>query len=134
MKVKFAPLHILVAEDLQPMRELIKEVLRAMGVGEITMARDGEDAYQKYLTYSPDIIIIDWDMPGCDGLELVQKIRRAKNSPNRKIPIIMVSGFTSPPKISEARDCGVTEFMAKPFSSGDIAKKIMHIVNQPREL
>ena len=133
MKVKFAPLHILVAEDLQPMRELIREVLRAMGVGDITVARDGEDAYHKYMTYSPDIIITDWDMPGCDGLELAQKIRRSKKSPNRKIPIIMVSGFTSPPKISEARDCGVTEFMAKPFSSGDIAKKILHIVNSPRE-
>ena len=133
MKVKFAPLHVLVAEDLQPMRELIKEVLRAMGVGDITAARDGEDAYHKYMTYNPDIIITDWDMPVCDGLELAQKIRRSKNSPNRKIPIIMVSGYTSQQKISEARDCGITEFMAKPFSSEDIAKKILHIVNSPRE-
>lgn len=133
MKVKFAPLHVLVAEDLQPMRELIREVLRAMGVGDITAARNGEDAYHKYMTYSPDIIITDWDMPVCDGLELAQNIRRSKDSPKRKIPIIMMSGFTSPQKISEARDCGVTEFVAKPFSSGDIAKKILNIVNSPRE-
>lgn len=133
MKVKFAPLHILVVEDLQPMRELIREVLRALGVGDIIAARDGEDAYHKYMTYSPDIIISDWDMPVCDGLELVKKIRCSKDSPNRQIPIVMMSGYTSPQKISEARDCGVTEFMAKPFSSGDIAKKILHIVNRPRE-
>lgn len=133
MKLNLAPLHVLIVEDVQPLRELIREVLRAIGVGFITSAKDGEDAYEKYCTYEPDIIITDWHMPVCDGLELTKKIRCDAESPNRRIPIIMLTGFSSAEEISQARDCGITEFIAKPFTSSDIAKKISHIVNSPRE-
>jgi len=133
MKVKFAPLHVLITDDHQASRELIREVLRVMGMGKITIAKDGKDAYEKYRIYNPDIIITDLDMPVCDGIALTMNIRRSKDSPNKKIPIIMVTDKASPEKIVQARDSGIHELMAKPFSSGDISKKIAHIINSPRE-
>ena len=68
-----------------------------------------------------------------DGLELVEKIRKDPKSPNRTVPIIMVSGFCAPERISKARDVGTTEFIVKPFSSDDLAKRIAHTVNNPRD-
>ena len=68
-------------------------MLKMLGVGEITTANDGYSGYQKYISEEPDIIMTDWQMPEMNGLELVHKIRKHKNSPNRSIPIIMMTVF-----------------------------------------
>lgn len=61
-------------------------------------------------------------MPGMDGIDLVKPIRNNPRSQNKTIPIIMMTGFGSPLRISSARDCGVTEFLIKPFSAKERIK------------
>jgi two-component system, chemotaxis family, chemotaxis protein CheY len=133
MSLKLKNLHVLVVEDIQPMRELASAVLKAQGIGSVSYAADGRAGYDSYCKLRPDIIVTDWSMPNMDGLELVRLIRTSPGSPDKTVPIIMMTGYGSPLKISSARDLGVTEFLVKPFSAIDISKRIINIIRSPRD-
>jgi two-component system chemotaxis response regulator CheY len=133
MSLKLKNLHILIVEDIAPMRELTSAVLKEQGVGTISYAADGESGYQAFCRLRPDIILTDWVMPNMDGLEMTKMIRTDAGSPDKTIPIIMMTGFGSPHKISLARNAGVTEFLVKPFSATEVSKRIMKVIKSPRD-
>ena len=133
MSLKLKNLHVLIIEDIQPMRELTSAVLKAQGIGTISYASDGEKGYDIYCNHRPDIIVTDWQMPNMDGLSLTKFIRTSPQSPDKTVPIVMMTGYGSPAKISAARDYGVTEFLVKPFSAVDISKRILNIIKSPRD-
>jgi len=131
--MNFSKLSVLVVEDLVPMQQLLGNIIKTLGVGKIYTALDGKNGYAQYASKQPDIIITDWHMPGVNGLELIERIRKDPNSPRRNIPIIMISGLNASARITKARDIGVSEYLVKPFNAQDLAKRISHIVNQPRD-
>ncbi len=133
MSRNFHKLSVLVVEDLTPMRRLIQEVLKSLEVGTIITAADGEEAFQKYLDMKPDVILTDWLMAPMDGISLIKRIRLSPQSPKRTIPIIMITGYTAPHRVAEARDIGVTEILVKPFTAGDLAKRLAYVINKPRD-
>lgn len=133
MALNLKTLHIQVIEDLSPMRELTISVLKTQGVGEVTFSADGNKGFEDFCIRKPDIVITDWQMPEMCGLELVKLIRTSPRSPNKAVPIIMMTGFGSPLRISEARNVGVTEFIMKPFSAHDLNKRILHLIKNPRD-
>lgn len=134
MSLKLKNLHVLIIEDIAPMRELISVVLKEQGIGTISFAGDGESGYQLFCKQRPDVILTDWVMPNMDGLELTKMIRTDSTSPDKTVPIIMMTGFGSPEKISMARDAGVTEFLVKPFSASEVSKRILNVIKSPRDL
>ena len=133
MLMNFSKLSVLVVEDLAPMQRLLGDIIKTLGVGKIYTAANGNEGYKTYASKQPDMIVTDWHMPGVDGLELIEKIRKDPDSPHRNIPIIMVSGLNASARITKARDIGVSEYLIKPFNAQDLAKRISHIVNQPRD-
>lgn len=133
MSLKLKNLHVLIIEDIQPMRELTSAILKAQGIGTISYAADGEKGYDAYCKLRPDIILTDWHMPHMDGLQLTKLIRTSQQSPDKTVPIVMMTGYGSPSKISAARDFGVTEFLVKPFSAIDISKRLQNIIRSPRD-
>ena len=68
-----------------------------------------------------------------NGLELIKTIRTDPESPNRFVPIIVVTGYAAPKRVMEARDAGMTEFVVKPFTAEHIIKRITHVINYPRD-
>lgn len=126
-------LTVLVAEDSEPMMEVMVTILTRFGFGRIFTALDGEEAFSIFQRYKPDLIITDWHMENVDGLELSQWIRRNKHSVNRSVPIILMTGFTDVGRITNARDTGVTEILVKPFKAEDLARRIMHMIDVPRD-
>lgn len=133
MSFKFENLSVLVVEDTLPMRKIIHAVLMTLGVGNIYNADGGEEGFRSFVKHNQDIIITDWHMPKSSGLELIKMVRRSANSPNRFVPIIMMTGYSAFPRVSEARDTGVTEFLVKPFTADDLAKRVAHVINKPRD-
>lgn len=133
MGFNFKNLSILVVEDNPHMRQLIVQVLYAMGVGRVHQSDNGPRAIQ--LTYSekPDIIITDWMMEPMDGLELTKRIRDDDKNPCRLSPVILMTGYSAHTRVTRARDLGVTEFLVKPFTAEALAKRIAHVINQPRD-
>ena len=129
--LEFKNLHILIVEDLEPMRRISVHCLRMLGVGKISIAKNGEEGFQAYTRERPDIIITDWEMPEMNGIEMVRKIRRSPYSPQKDIPIIMMTGYCAKERIMESVNNGINSFIVKPFSAGDVAKRITNIINKP---
>ncbi|MBI4031947.1 MAG: response regulator [Proteobacteria bacterium] len=129
----FKKLRVLLVEDVDPMRKLMASVLDALDVGLIYTAPEGKTGFELFCKESPDIVISDWHMDPVDGIELTKKIRNSPISPNRIAPIILVTGFSAFNRVSIARDAGVTEFMIKPFSAKDLAKRLTYVINRPRD-
>ena len=81
MSYKLENIKILLVEDNKPMLSLLKSVLLSFGVGTVATSLDGEDAFTKFKTLNPDLVITDWMMSPCDGVELSRRIR---NDPKTK--------------------------------------------------
>lgn len=126
-------LKVLVIEDNQFMRRIIRSVLNSLRCANIREARDGVVGLKVLNSgFDADIIIVDWSMPTMDGIEFSRLIRTAENSPNPYVPIIMVTGHSEPTRISEARDAGVNEFVVKPISAKTLFSRIEAVVKRPR--
>ncbi len=133
MAYQFQQIKVLLVEDNRPMLELLKNVLRSFGVGTIVTALDGEEAYRRFCDTNPDLVIADWMMAPCDGIELSQKIRNDPKSPNQYVPIILMTGFSEKRRVIDARDVGITEFLVKPFNTRDLYKRLFQIIEKPRQ-
>jgi two-component system chemotaxis response regulator CheY len=133
MAFKFEKLSVLVVEDTVPMRKLMTSVLESLGIRNISTADNGQKAFDLFQRDNHDIIITDWQMEPVNGVELTKTVRSSVLSPNRMVPIILITGYSAWPRVAEARDNGVTEFLVKPFTANDLAKRITYVINKPRD-
>lgn len=133
MSFRFEKLDVLIVEDTAPMRKLLVTVLENLGVKNIVTAADGRKAFELFQKNNSDIILTDWLMEPMDGLELTKEIRKNPLSPNRMVPIILITGYSAWERVESARDCGVTEFLVKPFTANDLARRVAHVINAPRD-
>ncbi|MFP4098928.1 MAG: response regulator [Alphaproteobacteria bacterium] len=124
---------ILLIEDNKAMLELVKAILQSFGVGRVITALDGESGFRAFCTHNPDLVIADWLMAPCDGLELSRRIRNHYSSPNRFVPIILMTGFSEKRRVISARDEGVTEFLVKPFNTRDLYRRLYKVIEAPRQ-
>jgi len=114
------------------MRKIVNTILHALGIQFVYEAIDGADGFEAMRAYNPDIVIVDWEMPGIDGIEFTELIRKASDSPNPYVPIIFLTSYSDRKHVCSARDAGVTEFLAKPVSANAIYLRLMSIINKPR--
>ncbi len=115
-------------------------MLKGLRFGRVESANNGAEAIehfkQQFASHNgtiPDIIVSDLMMAPINGLLFLRWIRTAKESPNRFIPFIMLSGAADEQYVRGARDLGSNEFLAKPFSGGSVAAKILDVVDRPRQ-
>ena len=133
MSFRFDKLSLLLVEDIIPMQQLFVSVLNHMGITKIDTATDGAAAFELFKKENHDIVLTDWAMAPKDGLELTNEIRHNAQSPNRMAPIILITGYSAWKRVEQARDAGVTEFLVKPFTANDIAKRLAHVITKPRD-
>lgn len=126
-------LSVLIVDDNQNMRELIRAILQAFGIVNIYDGRDGEHGITKIRDFSIDLVITDWVMEPQDGLNLIKWVRTSPDSPDSFLPIIMVTGHTEKARITEARDAGINEFMAKPVSAKSLYRRLVSVIEHPRQ-
>jgi CheY-like chemotaxis protein len=133
MSYRFEKLSVLIVEDTTPLRRLLMSVLTTMGIGTVYTAQDGERGFQAFCQHNPDIVITDWSMSPMNGIELIEKIRTDGASPNKMVPVILMTGYSAMPRVEQARDGGATEFLVKPFSATELARRIAYVINKPRD-
>ena len=106
----------IIVDDAPQMRTLIKVVLAQFGITDVVEAEDGAAAMEALMTGRADIIIMDWMMPGMDGLECTRRIRAGQNGIDPNIPIIVATGVQGESAEATARTAGANGFIRKPFS------------------
>lgn len=139
----FDRFSVLLVEDNSYLSTLVLQCLKAIGVGNVRQASDGGEAIDilnmmkkdptKAGLMSIDLIVSNWQMSPVDGLMLLRWVRRHKDSPHRFIPFIMLTGFADRDKVAQARDMGVTEIVAKPFSVTSISQRLLQVIDRPRQ-
>jgi two-component system chemotaxis response regulator CheY len=129
---RFDRLRMLLVDDNPHMRKIVATILQAFGVVQIFEAADSEAAWKVIGEANPDVIIVDWMMPGMNGIDLVKMIRTSAASPNPFVPTIMLTGYTNAERVRDARDAGVNEFLAKPVSVKAILTRLTAVIEHPR--
>jgi two-component system chemotaxis response regulator CheY len=133
MAYQFENARILIVEDTAPMLAVATSILNIFGFKYVDGARSVDDAYRLFRTHNHDLVITDWQMEPNDGLDLIRMIRNNEDSPNKFVPIILMTGYSDRPRVESARDAGITEFLMKPFSARDLYARIVQIIEKPRQ-
>lgn len=103
--------RILIADDELAMRSLVAATLEGPDF-EILQAVNGQEALNLAISQSPDAIILDWQMPGMTGAQVLQELRQRTDTGN--IPVVMLTGRDH--ERPEALKLGVSAYLMKPFS------------------
>jgi two-component system, chemotaxis family, chemotaxis protein CheY len=125
-------LSVLVVDDNPYFRKLIRTLLMAIGVKNISEAGDGLAGVDAIRTSQPDIVILDWELPLLDGAEVVRTVRSPGVFPMANIPIIMLTGHGEHWRAAKAIQLGVHEFLIKPVSAKALSDRIVSILVNPR--
>lgn len=131
-KIDMSALRVVVIDDNTYMRRIVRTLLHSFGVREVMEAEDGATGLELFQSHLPDIVITDWAMPIFDGIELTRMIRNPNSSPNAYVPIILLTGHSEKKRVIEARDAGITEFLAKPISAKLLYQRIASTILTPR--
>lgn len=126
------PITVLVVDDNQHMRSILKELLRAVGLKKVKEAEDPVEAFEIIKMFPIDLVLVDYSMPIIDGVEFTQMVRTSSDSPNPFLPIVMITGHSERSRVNAARDAGVNEFLVKPVTAKSLIERIQMVVNNPR--
>lgn len=105
---------ILIVEDESAIRELIKLALTGAGYSNVYEAADGEQALELANRILPDLILLDWMLPGIDGLTVCRKLKSAPETTH--IPVIMLTAKSEESDVVLGLEMGAEDYIAKPFS------------------
>ena len=127
-------LVILVADSNLYTRRLTRMMLVNLGVRSIYEAGDGVAALDAIRTVSPDVMILDWDMPILNGQEIMRIVRSPGVFPKPNLPIIMLTDIAKRSRVTAAMRLGVHEFLVKPISPKTLQQRLLGIVLKPRPM
>lgn len=115
-------MRVLVAEDDPVSRRILESFLDRWGF-EVELASDGEEAWRKLAKeVAPPLAILDWMMPGLDGIEVCRRIR-ATSRPSRVYIILLTARGTSE-DIIRGLDAGADDYIRKPFDRGELRARV----------
>jgi two-component system, chemotaxis family, chemotaxis protein CheY len=131
-EVLIQQLRVLVVDDSQYSRTIVRSLLANIGVKRIVEANDGVAALELIRQDPPDVVILDWEMPHLDGPELVRIVRSPGVFPTPDLPIIMLTAHVEHWRILESAKLGVNEFLCKPVSAKALFERLVSILLKPR--
>lgn len=116
---------ILIVDDFDDTRLLLRTWLQKKGY-EIVEAENGNQAVSMAETESPDLIIMDVEMPGLDGLAATRKIRSSEQG--GRVPIVAVSAYGAELFRDDALAAGCDEYVSTPFEPGELERLIRTLI------
>lgn len=121
--------RILVVEDVESERMLLAQYLQQQGC-RVYLASDGHDCLRKVQLIRPDLVLMDVQMQGCDGLSAC-RIMQAEPA-LRDIPVIFISGAAMPSQRVQGLMVGAVDYVSKPFDFEEVRLRLaIHLRNQP---
>lgn len=131
-KIDFSKIRFLVVEANALSAELMVDILAMVGAISIRRATEVDTAIRMMRDADVDVLVTEWNLGAKSGIDLVDFIRHSAQSPNRFMPVIMCTANSEQEDVMQARDKGVTEFLAKPFSVDGLYKRLVSIIARPR--
>ncbi|MDD9890636.1 MAG: phosphate regulon transcriptional regulator PhoB [Gammaproteobacteria bacterium] len=118
---------ILVVDDEPAIRDMVGVSLELAGFNFLT-ASNARDAHAAIIDNCPDLVLLDWMLPGGSGIELARRLRREDVTAN--IPIIMLTAKTTEDNKVQGLDEGVDDYVTKPFSPRELVARINSVLRR----
>ncbi len=121
------PINVLVVDDEKAIREMIITALTRAGMA-ARGAKNGTTAWLKINDHKPDILLLDWMMPGISGPELTRRVRKTPLTAD--IPVIMLTAKVSEDDKVAGLNAGADDYIVKPFSPRELVARINAILRR----
>ncbi len=119
--------RVLIADDSRFQVQMLASWLTPMGV-EVIFAADALQTWMSALRSNPDVILLDINMPGGTGIEVLKRLRMSTKT--QHIPVIVVSGEKNPTTEAKARSLGAAEFLHKPVEQDQLLLSVNRALNK----
>jgi two-component system phosphate regulon response regulator PhoB len=118
---------VLIVEDEPAIREMVSFALARAGF-QVDEAVDGIQAQERMASRLPDMILLDWMLPGVSGIELARRFKRDEYT--REVPIIMLTARGEEDDRVGGLDAGVDDYVTKPFSPRELVARIKAVMRR----
>lgn len=115
---------VMIVDDSKTSRTMLKNILTEHGYEVVAEAENGQEAVEKYQELKPDLVTLDITMPVMDGIQTLVKIKEF----DMEAKVIMVTAAGQKGKMLDAIKLGASEFVTKPFETGQIISIIESIL------
>ena len=115
-------MHILVVDDYNTMRRIIRNLLKQLGFDNVDEAADGGEAFKKMQEKAYGLVISDWNMEPMTGYDLLREVRADPNLATT--PFIMITAESKTENVIAAKKAGVNNYIVKPFNAATLKTKI----------
>lgn len=117
--------RIALVEDDESLAQLLLYNLGSVGYA-VEWTAHGTAALKRLLGDPPDLVLLDWVLPGLSGIEILRQIRQ--NPHTRRLPVLMLTARTGREDQQRATELGVDAFIPKPFAVGDVVGRLQRIL------
>lgn len=118
---------ILIVDDEAAIREMISMALEVAGY-RWQEADNAQSAHSKIVDERPDLVLLDWMMPGTSGLELARRLKRDEST--REIPLIMLTAKSEEDNKIQGLDAGADDYITKPFSTRELISRVNAVLRR----
>ena len=121
-------LRIMIVDDMGVSRGLLVQAIEEMGIWKNQAENDGRAAFDKLVKDPVHLVLSDYNMPGMDGLQLLQALRQ--NRSTARIGFILVTGNPTPDLVSKGKALGLNNIIKKPFTTASMKQCIESVVGK----
>jgi CheY-like chemotaxis protein len=132
-KIDFSQIRFLLIDPNPISMDLTRDVLFMMGARTIRSCSNTDRAIEALRSEPYDIVITEWNTAPMTGLQFIEYVRSSPMSPNRLMPILLMTARSEEEYVVQARDRGITEFLAKPFTVESLHRRLVSIIAFPRQ-
>lgn len=122
----------LILDDNAHMRGLLRVILTSFGMRNIDEAADSDEAFRMVASGDFDIVFVDFKLGGLDGIDFCRRMRRDPESPNKYMPLVMITAYSERSRVLDAINAGVDEFLVKPVRAVDVANRVNAVIERRR--
>lgn len=119
---------VLIADDDRKIIDMLRRTLAYEGYAVVT-AENGIEALAKAQTQRPDVVILDWLMPGLDGIEVARRLRAADS-----VPILLLTARDAVEDRVEGLDSGADDYLVKPFAPAELLARLRALLRRAEPL
>lgn len=119
--------RVLIVDDEAPIREMIAVALEMAGY-ECIEAENAQQAHAAVLDQMPDLVLLDWMMPGTSGIDFARRLRRDETTAN--VPIIMLTAKSEEDNKVQGLEAGVDDYITKPFSPRELVARLKTVLRR----
>jgi|GEM_PF-2385388 len=121
-------LSVLVVEDVDAIRSLVVKIVEGLGAAHVAQAFGVQTAFEALETAQFDVMLLDYELNGRDGLEIVKTLRQTVSHINHDMPIVLLTGHSEKHIVQDAVMAGADDYLVKPVMPDVLGKRVKKVI------